>query len=505
MARSQTTSKRSSSASKRKAKPKPFTVEHFRRYASLMVFEDGETREPEDWQLAFAEDIFAGEAREAWLIVPEGNGKSTFISQLGLYGLDYSPEPWVPIGAASRDQAEIVYGQAAGFIRRTAVLQSRFRAYDGYRIVRSLRNGGRGMKVYPHDPKTGDGVIPSPYALIDEPHRHPDMRLYGLWKGKLRKRHAQILVISTAGEPGTPFEEMRDEIRNRANHRERDGAFLRAKAKGLVFHEYMVQTEEECSDMDAVKAANPLSSITAEQLQEDFDSATLDLLEWKRFKCNRPTRSVQVAITDKEWDEAEVEQRIPAGAEIDLGLDVAWKWDTTAGVPLWRGPKFRLLGEPFVLIPPRDGSSMHPDVLKEAMGEMTERYRVNTVVMDMSRAEDIAHWIEDELGIAVMDRDQSNNSHVADYEAFMDGLRNSTLKHTGDKDLRRHVLNATARRLPGGDYRFDRPSSTRSNKREQDRRVIDALSAAAMVVEWSTRDAPARSRYTDPGAALIVA
>ena len=88
MARSQTTSKRSSSASKRKAKPKPFTVEHFRRYASLMVFEDGETHEPEDWQLAFAEDIFAGEAREAWLIVPEGNGKSTFISQLGLYGLD---------------------------------------------------------------------------------------------------------------------------------------------------------------------------------------------------------------------------------------------------------------------------------------------------------------------------------------------------------------------------------------------------------------------------------
>ena len=27
-------------------------------------------------------------------------------------------------------------------------------------------------------------------------------------------------------------------------------------------------------------------------------------------------------------------------------LDVAFKWDTTALVPLWQGPKYRLLGQP---------------------------------------------------------------------------------------------------------------------------------------------------------------
>jgi hypothetical protein len=482
----------------------PFTVEHFRAFARLMVFEDGETREPEPWQLAFAEDVFSG-VREAWLVVPEGNGKSTFLAQLGLYGLHYSPEPWIPVGAASRDQAEIIYGQAAGFIRRTEVFKPHFRAYDGYRKITSKRNGGRGLKVYPHDPKTGDGVIPAPYALIDEPHRHPDMRLYGLWKGKLRKRKAQILVISTAGEPGTEFELMRENIRMQASERRRDRAFLRAAGDGLVLHEYMVQSDEECADMDAVKAANPLSSLTREDLAAEYASPTLDLGEWKRFKCNRPTRNVQVAISDGEWDAAETGEQIPPGAAIDIGLDVAFKWDTTSIVPLWKRdrtapwktPEYRLLGPATILTPPRDGSSMHPDVIKDALLELAAEFRLETVVMDMSRAEDIAAWVEDELGVTVIDRDQGNKCACVDYEAIMDGLRNGTLKHTGDRGLRSHAMNAIARRLPGGDYRFDRPSTTRSNARAQDRRVIDALTAAGMVVDHSNLLPQRRSAYED--------
>jgi hypothetical protein len=46
--------------------------------------------------------------------------------------------------------------------------------------------------------------------------------------------------------------------------------------------------------------------------------------------------------------------------------------------------------------------------------------------------------------------------------------------------MTRHALNAIARPLPQGDSRFDRPSQTRMSS-EQDRRVIDALTAAAMV------------------------
>jgi hypothetical protein len=178
-------------------------------------------------------------------------------------------------------------------------------------------------------------------------------------------------------------------------------------------------------------------------------------------------------------------------------MDVAFKWDTTALVPLYVTPKWRLLGPTSILVPPRDGSSMHPDEIKDAVLELHTAYSLRTVVMDMERAADIASWIEDELGITVIDRGQSNKLACADYEAFMDGLRNGTLKHTGDAGLRSHVLHAIARRLPGGDHRFDRPSSVRQNVRAQDRRVIDALTAAAMVVEHSNRAEPKRSVYED--------
>jgi hypothetical protein len=252
--------------------------------------------------------------------------------------------------------------------------------------------------------------------------------------------------------------------------------------------------------MAAVKAANPLSYITEATLAEDFAVLT-DLGWWKRVKCNRPTRSIAAAITDGEWDGAETDQEIPLGAPVDVGLDVAFKWDTTALVPLWkRDAKFRLLGPATVLVPPRDGSTLHPDVIKNAAIDLTERYDVQTFVMDMHLAEDIAAWLEDDLGVTVVDHEHRKaTTHVEDYNAFMDGLRNGTLFHTGDHALRAHVLHAIAHRLPGGDYRFRRPVEMRAtNTLEQDRRVIDALSAAAMVVQHSTREKPRVSVYNQP-------
>jgi hypothetical protein len=125
----------------------------------------------------------------------------------------------------------------------------RFKVFEGYRQIKSTVNGGRGIKVYAADKATGDGVIPYPYALIDEPHRHKDLGLYRTWKGKLRKRGAQIVAISTAGEPGTDFEETRD-----ADPRRGDGARVpqRVPSAGggpsVVMHEFKVPKAEQAKD-----------------------------------------------------------------------------------------------------------------------------------------------------------------------------------------------------------------------------------------------------------------
>ncbi len=96
------------------------------------------------------------------------------------------------------------------------------------------------------------------------------------------------------------------------------------------------------------------------------------------------------------------------------------------------------------------------------------------------RAEQLASWIQSELGAVVVDRSQSNAFAAVDYEKFMESLRSGWLKHGNDPGLNAHVLNAVVKILPFGDARFERPSQTR-DAAEQDRRVIDALSAAAMV------------------------
>ena len=401
MERSQTLTRSRRDAAPRRLKP--FTTPHFREYASRLVFDDEEQHEPEDWQLAIAEDIFAG-FREVWEITPEGNGKSTFIAALALYGADYSPEPWIPVGAAASQQAKIIFTQAEGFVTRTDGLAERFNCLGGYKLIRSRRNGGVGIQIYAHDPKTGDGVIPFPFVILDELHRHPDLRLYRLWKGKMRKRGAQLLATSTAGEPHSPFENQRDEVRARATIRKRSGSHLRAEGGGMVLHEFMVPSDDLCSDMDAVKAANPLSGITVGSLREEYESPTMDDGDWKRLKCNRPARSSQSAITDKEWDEAEAEEtEPPEGSTLDFGLDWAPKWDTTALVPLWKGPDYRLIGPSRVIVPPRDGSLLHPDAVKDALMGFAENYTIGTVAMDMSRAQDISAWIVDELGVTVIE------------------------------------------------------------------------------------------------------
>ena len=336
------------------------------------------------------------------------------------------------------------------------------------------------IQIFAPDDKTGDGAIPT-LCVAEELHRQKNLKLYRTWTGKLRKRKGQIVVISTAGEPGSEFEQTRMRIRESSPTVERRPCFIRAASAQVVLHDYHVPDKADVEDMQVVKNANPASWITVETLREKRHSLTMTLGHWKRFTCDQATRDEASAITESEWSAIAVRTRIPPGDPIWLGLDVGWKWDTSAGVPLWVGDDGRrLLGPAAVLVPPQDGTSLKPDALKKALKDIHRRNPIHTVVMDMTRAEELAHWIPDELGAAVIDHSQSNAQAAVDYERFMEAMRTGVLAHSGDLGLARHVLNAVARQLPDGKTRFERPRSTRQAV-GQERRVIDALTAAAMV------------------------
>lgn len=474
----------SAKAEQLSAKDFPFTLEHFQGWCAhhKLTLDSGEYLVLEDWQLEIVADILSG-VRRVWVIIPEGNAKTTLMALVALYQADHTPSPWIPIGAASRDQAEIMFGQAGGFVERSASLQKRFRVYEGYRKIKSLVNGGRGIKVYAADAGTGDGVIPSPCAYVDELHRHRDLKLYRLWRGKLNKRDAQIIVISTAGEPESDFEQTRESIRQKANERVYDGCHLRAEGDSIVYHEWAVAKVEDARDLAKVKAANPLGQITPEFLAEKLGQEDLDYGEdWLRLTCNIPTRSSFAAIPEKDWDDCATEDVIPEGVPVSVGADFAWIEDTTALVPLYvRDPEYRLFGDPFILEPPGDGTMLDADEVKDAFREINERNPIDVVVADPSKAQDICQWLEKEFDCTVIPRQQTNALAALDYEMFMEALRERWIRHTGHAKFRQHALSAIRSRLSGDKHRFDRPRTLRKAKKDERRIVIDALTAASMV------------------------
>lgn len=473
----------------------PFTLPHFRWWASDLVLDSGEMVTLEPFQEAFLEDVFTGKP-ECWFVVPEGNGKTTLVALLALYHAEFRFAASVPVAASSREQAEILYRQAEGFVLRSPRLHAlvhsdiqqakgkqktqvpRFTCLEGYRRIN--HHTGARIQVFAADDRTGDGVIPT-LGILDELHRHRDLSLYRTWAGKLAKRGGQVVTISTAGEPGTEFEVTRERIRQQSAEVVRKGSHVRAVSSRVVLHEWAVPEKADPENMAEVKSANPFSGITPEGLADKFASPTMTLPHWLRFVCNRPTRADNAAITEAEWAKASTADVIPPRVPVAVGLDVAWKWDTTAAVPLWqRNAEYRLLGPAEVLVPPRDGSSLDPALVEGALLRIHARNPIETLVMDMSRAEQLAEWAGREIGCAVIDWSQSIPFQVIEYDRFMEAIRKEWLHHTGDAGLTSHALNAIARVLPQGDAMFDRPHQTRQSS-EQDRRVIDALKAAAMV------------------------
>ena len=458
---------------------KPFTLKHFERWASHVVLDTEEAWRLEPFQLAFLADVFAG-VRQCWLMVGEGNTKTTTLAGLALYHIQHTPSGRVPVAAAARDQAFEMYLQAQGMVERSEALRPVFDPLEGSRMIRCRAQGSR-MQVYASDDRTGDGVIYT-LALVDELGRHRDMRMYRTWAGKTGKRAgAQIAGISAAGEPGSEFELAKEAMRQGAKERSVAPGYTRAATADSVLHEYCLPDDGEPDDMQAVKLANPFSGITAERLQVKRNDPTMTATHWMRMTCNRAVRGTNAAINELEWFQQGTSARIPPGVPVWAGLDVAWRQDTTALVPFWpRDEEFRLLGVATILEPPRDGSSLDPDLVEGALRQLHATNPIATLVMDTTRAEQLATWAERELGCEVVDRTQSNALAALDYERWMDGLRNRWLWHSEDLGLTKHVLQAIARPLPGDKARFDRPVRQRGGE-GQDRRVIDALTAASQV------------------------
>lgn len=462
------------------APPEPFTIDHFRAYARLLVLDSGEQWEPEEFQIEFVRDLLDG-MRENWLVVPEGNGKTTLLAGVALYHADYTPDAMVPIGASSRDQCEVLHSQAGGFVRRTPGLDKRFRVYDGYRRIVSKRSGGR-IQVYAADDRTGDGVIPT-LALIDELHRHRDLRLYRTWRGKLDKRQGQLATISTAGDPESEFEEIRSKHRTRAENITTRAGHTRAEGGGMVLHDWSVAPNADVDDMELVKAANPLSTITTDTLAAKRASPTMALAHWKRFVCNIPTRPEGEGITPEEWDALYEEKVVPDRTAWSIGfLDLGWKIDCTAmGVLVWEADNRRVIAGIKILEPPVN----EDDIVAGLVANQREFSPVGWVYDPNAGAQQMVQMLDKgthpeqgDVQFSFFEHSQGNAPMSLAAARLDEAVRNGWFVHDGHSGLRKHVLNAIRKSIGGEKHRYDRPADAKGARRKKF--PIDALTGLLM-------------------------
>jgi hypothetical protein len=434
-------------------------------------------------------DYFAG-VRETLILVPKKNGKSTLLGALALYHLAVVDDAECVIVAASRDQASIMLRQAQGLIHRSLVLKELVRVKQ--REILSLTDRGR-IRVLAADADTVDGVLVT-LGVVDELHRHKSADLYGVLRDGLGPRNGQLVTISTAGSTeASPLGMLREAAYKLPTFR-REGNYRGAQSEIFALHEWALDSDQDLDDLGLVKTVNPAPWQTVDALQERHDSPSMTAAQWARFACGVWLRGDDSAINAQESERAKTDDRPGPGEPIfGVGIDLGWTWDTTAIVRLWvPAPDRRVLLDPIIIVPPRDGRSIPPSQIRQALKRVHVEHPYGRVAMDRAAGgEQLAEWIETELGCQVVLYTNGTAEQARCAQRFYEGLRaepEPTLQHTGSEELTRHVLNARARVLPRGDVVFDRPIQSRSAQ-SQDQNVVDGLSASVIIHDSAVADA----------------
>ena len=455
------------------------TLEGFEEFCSKLILDSGEYMSLEGFQRELVADFVDPGLREVFALMPEGSGKSTLMGAYGLYVLCSIPGSTVVFASVTMSQAgSAMFRQASDFIARSPGLDRHLRALDSR--LKIFGPGRSRLEVKPSNPSTAQGAIPS-VVVLDELGELPNLELAQMLRGKLTKRPgAKMLVVSSAGEPGSDFEHVLADIRNGAESVHREGRHSRYATGTTVVHEWRLEPGDTVTDWPLLKSANPLSPLT-------------DPVRFTRYTGGLAEYSGDHVIRSDIWDAAMFTADDPDPGIMSrhiLGVDWASTWDSFGVVGCMAFPDMLLLGGTRLLEPPRPGQPIPLEAMQELLREACDG--VDQVWLNPAAGSSpLEEWISGDLGLNVMLYGTNQAQAVELAEKFIAELHSGRLRHSGDEQLRTHALNAVPRFGWDGRFAFQRPQSSRTSKRQSSRR-IDALSAACLAVVGATKPPPWR-------------
>lgn len=480
---------------------RPFLLRHWQRRVINRIFELRFDPQARTWRRRY---------RRVLLGMPSGSGKTELLAAVGLYLLcaRVHVSPAIPIAAASKEQANLLFGAARIMCEESKTLRKV--TETGVDSITLRGEPGRMYRVAAAD-GTNEGQRPSAF-LADELHEWSETRntFAVISKGTAKRADSLQLYISTAGyDKDTICGRLYDYGRRIQRGEIQDDSFL------LIWFE--AAADADPGDPETWRLAHPAAGdfIAMEELEHQYRSLPLNV--FRRYFLNQWTSTQASWLPPGAWARCradgvptpgpwprpgadvagELRRQLEAlgfdpSLPVHVGWDASTKYDSTAIVAVQKrtavDPGSDALHERVLVHSrawerplDRDGAPVEEWIIP--IEEVTEYLwalagAVNVAAVQFDPA--FVSWEADKLRQAGMPM-REFPQHTARMGVASQGLYElvleERLRHNGDPVLARHIASAVAKQMRTG-------SAAWRLVKGDARRKMDAAIALAMAV-WS--------------------
>lgn len=452
--------------------------------------------------------------RHAYFEVPKKNGKSTWLAGLELYLLVGDGEAGAEVYccAFDRDQASIVFDEAATMVRKSPELSAILDINETHKTITYLEQAAK-FRALSAEVAKQEGL--NIHGLcFDELHTQRTRAMWDtlLYGGAAREQPIKI-AITTAGvyEPHAIGWEQHEYARKILSGQVEDWTTL-----ALI---YAADDADDWKDPKVWARVNPSWGVTidpqtfAEECRKAQQS-TVEENTFRRYRLNQWVQQVTRWIPLEVWDANHahpVAAHTLAGRKCWGGLDLGSVSDLTASVLLFECPeepgaldvlarfwipeavlraaksKNRALYQQWVdagILQTTPGSVTDYDFVEADLVRDAQTYDIQSVAIDrLFQGQSVANHLSEE-GLTVVAFGQgflSMGPPMKEFERRWVGRR---IHHGGHPILRWMADNAEVKQDPAGNLKIVKPNH------HSDPRKVDGLVALVMALDGITRQKP---------------
>lgn len=437
--------------------------------------------------------------RSVYVEIPKKNGKSTLISALVIY-LELDADegaPEVYLNAVDRQQADIVFEEAARMVEASPQLSQRLRISRYHGTITDPTRYGK-IQKNSADAPSKDGVNASA-VIFDEIHRFANREVWDIMTyAGISRREPIRIVITTAGEESEGIWYEQREFSEQINA----GNIQNTTHLGVIYRALTEADEGGPDDVDDPATwckANPSMdhTMSIQDFANEFADAKgkggAELANFLRLRLGIVARSEGKFVDMAAWRDCSEVPRPELGAECWLGFDLASRDDLAALIILsgddaagfdvecrfWLPKEIiadleRRHGQPYRmwadmgLITLTAGNVIDQAFIEAEIVAIANSRDVRKIFYDPWQAKRLGEDLLNNHGLPAEQLRQGYPSLSEPTKALRDWIVGRKLRHGGHPILRWHASNAVVRMDPAGNIKLDK---------ERSRKKIDGMAA----------------------------